>query len=230
MVSYRAMQPRALLLCACFAASAAFGGEKPCITYKAPPPGEDDRPVATAITVGPQGSDYAFKVDFNRVPWGDECGTRCANTTIFLDTDNDKNTGVKLRDPKSLITGADLSITIQGQREYKDNSSLSVLKIKVKQFSEDATTIEQGTVLSELDLRRDTERINAQDKTIYLLIDANSGSLPAGPKVRVVYQPPDAKPLLGTAKGLNAPGANRVEIFKEGKLSNPVKKKRSDYE
>ncbi len=32
------------------------------------------------------------------------------------------------------------------------------------------------------------------------------------------------------AKGLNAPGANRVEIFKEGKLSNPMKKKRSDYE
>ena len=76
-------------------ANAAFAAEKPCITYKAPPPSEDDRPVATAITVGPQGSDYAFKVDFNRAPWGDECGTRCANTTIFLDTDNDKNTGLK---------------------------------------------------------------------------------------------------------------------------------------
>jgi len=211
-------------------ASAAVAGEKPCITYKAPPPAEDDRPVATAITVGPQGSDYAFKVDFNRAPWGDACGTRCANTTVFLDTDNDKNTGVKLRDPKSPITGADLSITIQGTREYKDSSSLSVLRIKVKQFSEEATTLEQGVALAELDLRRDTERINAADTTIYLLIDANIGSLPAGPKVRVVYQPPDAKPMIGSAKGLNAPGANRVEIFKEGKLSNPMKKKRSDYE
>ncbi|MBS1148673.1 MAG: hypothetical protein H6Q89_371 [Myxococcaceae bacterium] len=211
-------------------ASAAVAGEKPCITYKAPPPAEDDRPVATAITVGPQGSDYAFKVDFNRAPWGDACGTRCANTTVFLDTDNDKNTGVKLRDPKSPITGADLSITIQGTREYKDSSSLSVLRIKVKQFSEEATTLEQGMALAELDLRRDTERINAADTTIYLLIDANIGSLPAGPKVRVVYQPPDAKPMIGSAKGLNAPGANRVEIFKEGKLSNPMKKKRSDYE
>lgn len=230
MVSYSAMQTRAFLLCSAFLAATAFAAEKPCITYKAPKPEEDDWPVATAITVGPQGSDYAFKVDFNRVPWGDECGTRCANTTIFLDTDNDKNTGVKLRDSKSPISGSDLSITIQGTREYKDSSSLSVLRIKVKQFSEEATSTDQGSVLSELDLRRDVERINAQDKTIYLLIDANSGSLPAGPKVRVIYQPPEAKPLLGTAKGLNAPGANRVEIFKEGKLSNPVKKKRSDYE
>ncbi len=224
------MPVRALLISLLLLAPVALAAEKPCITYKAPPPSEDDRPVATSITVGPQGSDYAFKVDFNRAPWGDECGTRCANTTIFLDTDNDKNTGVKLRDPKSLINGSDLSITIQGQREYKDSSSLSVLRIKVKQFSEEATTVEQGAVLAELDLRRDTERINSTDKTIYLLIDANIGSLPAGPKVRVIFQPPDAKPLVGTAKGLNAPGANRVEIFKEGKLSNPMKKKRSDYE
>ncbi len=224
------MPVRALLLCLSLVATAALAGEKPCITYKAPPPAEDDRPVATSITVGPQGSDYAFKVDFNRPPWGDECGTRCANTTIFLDTDNDKNTGLKLRDPKSPVTGADLSISIQGQREYKDSSSFSVLRVKVRQYSEEATSVEQGSMLAELDLRRDTERINAAEKTIYLLIDANIGNLPAGPKVRVVYQPPEAKPIIGTAKGLNAPGANRVEIFKEGKLTNPMKKKRSDYE
>ncbi len=224
------MPVRALIFGFLLLAPAALAGEKPCITYKAPPPAEDDRPVATSITVGPQGSDYAFKIDFNRAPWGDECATRCANTTIYLDTDNDKNTGLKLRDPKSPISGSDLSITIQGVREYKEASSLSVLRIKVKQFSEEATSVEQGSVLAELDLRRDVERINAAEKTIYLLIDANIGSLPAGPKVRVVYHPPDAKPMIGTAKGLNAPGANRVEIFKEGKLSNPAKKKKKDYE
>jgi hypothetical protein len=224
------MPVRASLFCLLLLASAASAGEKPCITYKAPPPAEDDRPVATSITVGPQGSDYAFKIDFNRPPWGDACGTRCANTTIFLDTDNDKKTGVKLSDAKSPVSGTDLSINIQGTREYKDSSSLSVLRIKVLQYSEETTKLEQGAVLAELDLRRDTERINASEKTIYLLIDANSGSLPSGPKVRVIYQPPDAKALLGSAKGLNAPGANRVEIFKEGKLINPKKKKRSDYE
>jgi hypothetical protein len=221
------MSPRLSSICALLFAASAWAGEKPCIVHKPPPPQEDDRPVATAITVGPQGSDYAFKVDFNKVPWGDECGQRCANSTIFLDTDNDKNTGLKLRDEKAAETGSDLSITIQGVREYKDNSSLSVLRVKVKQFGEEATSIEQGTVLNELDLRRDQDRINSTEKTIYLLIDANIGSLPAGPKVRVIYHPPEAKPLLGSAKGLNAPGANRVEIYKEGKFTNPMKKKPS---
>lgn len=212
------------------AGTVALAAEKPCIVYKAPPPGDEDRPVATSITIGPQGSEFAFRIDFNKVPWGDECGTRCANTTIFLDTDSDKKTGLKLRDAKAAETGADLSINIQGAREYKDTSALAVLKIKVTQFGEEATSVEQGTVLTELDLRRDTERINASDKTIYLLIDANIGSLPAGPKVRVIYHPPDGKPLTGTAKGLNAPGSTRVEIFKQGKLTNPVKKKRGDYD
>ena len=224
------MPIRAALFFSIFATAAASAGEKPCIAYKAPPPTEDDRPVAVSITVGPQGSDYAFKVDFNKNPWGDECGARCANTTIFLDTDNDKATGLKLRDEKAAETGSDLSITIQGTRDSKDNSSLAVLRVKVKQFSEEATSVEQGSVLAELDLRRDTERINSSEKTIYLLIDANIGSLPSGPKVRVVYHPPDAKPMTGSARGLNAPGASRVEIFKQGKLSNPVKKKRTDYD
>ena len=91
------MSLRAALICILVASGAAFASEKPCIVYKAPPPGEDDRPVATSITVGPQGSDFAFRVDFDKVPWGDACGARCANTTIFLDTDNDKNTGIKMR-------------------------------------------------------------------------------------------------------------------------------------
>src|SRR5438105_13145660 len=120
---------------------AAAAGEKPCIVYKAPPPAEDDddRPVATAITVGPQGSDYAFKVDFNKEPWGEICKTRCANATIFIDTDNNKTTGLKLT-KEAPETGADLAVTIQGSREYQDSSAISTLKIKVKQYNEDATS------------------------------------------------------------------------------------------
>src|SRR3954468_4408926 len=114
---------RALLLLLAFPLSA-LGGEKPCIAYKVPPNAdEDDRPVATAITVGPQGSDYAFKLDFNKEPWGEGCKTRCANATVFLDTDNNKATGLKLPqkdDGKDAPeTGADLAVTVQGLREYK---------------------------------------------------------------------------------------------------------------
>jgi hypothetical protein len=215
-------------------AVAAAAGEKPCINYKAPPSTEEDRPVATAITVGPQGSDYAFKVDFNKEPWGETCKTRCAVATIFLDTDNDKKTGLKLPakdDGKDAAeTGADLAVTIQGLREYKQESSLSTLKIKVKQYSEEATSADQGTDLVEMDSRNDAERLNPVEKTIYLLVDANVGSVPSSAKIRVIYHPPDSKPLIGYAKGLTAPGANRVEIFKDGKLTNPVKKKKKDYE
>src|SRR5258705_87857 len=150
------MTPRSALVFSLFAFDAA-AFEKPCIVYKAPPSTEDDRPVATSITVGPQGSDYAFKVDFNKEPWGEACKTRCANATIFLDTDNNKATGLKLpvmeKGKDAPETGADLAVTIQGQREYKDQSSLSTLKIKVKQYSEDATSAEQGTDLVDMDAR-----------------------------------------------------------------------------
>ena len=203
--------------------------EKPAITYKAPPSGEEDRPVAVAITVGPQGTDYAFRIDFDKAPWGEECRTRCANATIFLDTDNNKGTGLKLSDKAAAQTGADLAITVQGTRDFKGTSSETNLRVKVKQYPEDATSVDQGRVLAELNQRENEDRLTANGNSVYLLVDANAGDLPAGPKMRVIYQPPDSKPLVGTAKGLNAPGASRVDVFKDGKLTNPVKKKPKDY-
>jgi len=206
--------------------AAAGAAEKPCITYTAPHSAEDDRPVAVSITIGPQGSDYAFRIDFNKPPWGDECKNRCANATLFLDTDNNRATGLQLQDKKAPQTGADLAITIMGTRDYKATSAESNLRVKVKQYPEDATSADQGRVLTEMDQRHDEDRVQAQGESVYVLVDANIGDLPAGPKMRVIYQPPESKPLVGMAKGLSAPGANRVEIFKEGKLTNPVKKKK----
>lgn len=211
-------------------AAPALAGEKPTIVYKNPPAGDEERPVMTEIVVGPQGSDYAFKLEFNKAPWGEECGTRCANATLFLDTDNNKSTGLKLSDPKAPETGADIALTIQGTKDLHGGVRLPTLKVKVVQYAEDATTVEQGMSLAELDPKVDTERVLAEGTSVYLLLDANIGNLPSGQKLRVVYHPPDSKPLVGMAKGLSAPGANRVEIFKDGKLSNPVKKKKSAYE
>lgn len=220
------MKQAAVSLLVVLAASTAAGAEKPVIVYKAPPSTEEDRPVATAITLGPEGSDYAVRVDFDKEPWGEGCRTRCAIATLFLDTDNNKSTGLKLSDPKAPESGADLSITIQGLRELREGAVAAQLLVKVKQFAEDATSIDQGNVLAELDPTRDAERVRAVGTAVYLLIDTNIGTLPVGQKVRVVYHPPDSKPLVGVAKGIGAKGANRVEIFKDGKLTNPVKKKR----
>lgn len=186
----------------------------------------------TSIVVSPQGTDYAFKLEFNKAPWGEECRTRCANATLFLDTDNNKTTGLKLADPKAVETGADLAITIQGAKQLKEGVSTPVLKVKVMQYAEDATSVEEGHTLAELDPVNDSERVLASDSSVYLLIDANMGNQPAGKQLRLVYHPPDSKPLVGMAKGLASPQSGRVELFKDGKLTNggPVKKKKSDYE
>ncbi len=205
------------------ATSAALAAEKPIITYKAPPSGEDDRPVITQVVFSPQGSDYAFRIEFDKAPWGETCRSRCANATLFLDADNNRSTGLKLADPKAAETGADLAITIQGVRELA--SAKAVLKVKLTQFGEEATSTEQGSTLAEL-TPTDGERMLAEGTSVYLLIDASLGNLPTGPKVRVVYHPPDSKPLSGVGKGLAAPASSRVEIFKDGKLSNPVKPRR----
>ncbi len=220
-----------LLFAACLVATFA-GAEKPTITYKAPASGEDERPVLTSIVVSPQGTDYAFKLEFNKAPWGDACRTRCANATLFLDTDNNKATGLKLADPKAPETGADIAVTIQGAKSLSETVTASVLRIKVMQYAEDATSVEEGHTLTELDPVNDSERVLASDTSVYLLIDANMGNQPAGKQLRLVYHPPDSKPLIGMAKGIASPSTGRVELFKDGKLSNPniVKKKKPDYE
>lgn len=223
------MSSRLILACSLVATLAL--AEKPTISYKAPPSGDDDRPVMTSIVVSPQGTDYAFKLEFNKPPWGEDCKTRCANATLFLDTDNNKTTGLKLADPKAAETGTDIAVTIQGAKALKDGVPTSVLRVKVMQYSEDATSVEEGRTLIELDPINDSERVLASDTSVYLLIDANMGEQPAGKQLRVVYHPPESKPLIGTAKGLASPSTGRVELFKDGKLTNPpVKKKKSDYE
>ena len=212
-------------------ASVAFA-DKPTLSYKAPPSGDDDRPVMTSIVISPQGTDYAFKLEFNKTPWGEDCKTRCANATLFLDTDNNKTTGLKLADPKAAETGTDIAVTIQGSKALKDGVPTAVLRVKVMQYSEDAISVEEGRTLIEMDPINDAERVLASDTSVYLLIDANMGEQPAGKRLRVIYHPPESKPLVGLAKGLASPSTGRVELFKDGKLTNPIskKKKKSDYE
>lgn len=207
--------------------------QKATITYKPAASDEDTRPVLTTIVVSPQGTDYALKLEFDKNPWGDECGTRCANATLFLDTDNNANTGLKLPTPKAAETGSDLVLTIQGVKVIKDGASKAALRIKVSAYAESATAVEDGQLLAELNPVTDADRVLSSDTSLYLLIDANMGSIPAGKQLRAVYHPPDSKPLIGMAKGLASPASGRVELFKDGKLTNPPPKKKKgggDYE
>jgi hypothetical protein len=195
----------------------AAAADKPTLKFK-PAAGddEDDRPVATVVTVGPQGSDIALKVEFNRAPWGEACKTRCGNATLFIDTDDSTATGLQLG--KAMPeTGADLAITIQGAREMQQETAAPVLRVKAKLIPDGSTSIESGDAFAEFDLRRDPDRVQFEGTTVYVLVDATNAALPTGRTMRVIYHPPGQKAVTGKAKGLQAGGAGKVEIFRKGK-------------
>ncbi len=206
--------------------------QKPTIVYKPPSSEENDRPVIISVVAGAQGTDYAFNVEFDKMPWGVDCKNHCANATLFLDTDNNRETGLKLADPKAAETGADMVVTIQGTRALSSGQLKPVLRVKLLGFSEKSSSVSDAHLLAELDPVIDAERVLPMDNSVYLLVDGNLGALPVGKQLRVIYHPAGSPALVGLARGLAAPEAGRVEVFKDGKLTNPIKKvkKKSDYE
>jgi len=201
---------------------AAVFGAAPTLTYH-PPDDEDERPMATSVTVGPQGSDFAFRVEFNQAPWGEACKNRCANTTLYLDTDGDANTGLQLG-KGAPETGADLAITIQGTREYKETSSQMVLRARVRLLVGGATHADEGEPLLEMDNRREAERLHCEGNVVYALVDGTDSRIPMGRTMRVIYHPPGAKAMVGKVKGLMSGGGGAIEIFRKGKSESRRKK------
>lgn len=180
--------------------------------------------MATEVTVAPQASDLAFKVVFNKTPWGEECKNRCANITLFVDTDNSTSTGLQLG--KSAETGADLAVNIQGARDYKDKRADVMLKVKVRSFGADSTSVDQGELITELNSRQDPERVESDGETVYVLVDGTSATLPTGKVMRVVYHPPGERPVTGTATGMLAGGNSKVEVFKKGQKERAAPRKK----
>lgn len=208
-------------------AALVFGGAafaKPTLTWN-PPADEGERPMATEVTVAPQASDFAFKVVFNKAPWGEECKNRCANVTLFVDTDNSKTTGLQFGE-KAAETGADMAINIQGARDYKDNRADVMLKVKVRTFGSDATSVEQGELVTELNSRQDPERVESDGETVYVLVDGTSATLPSGKQMRVVYHPPGQSAVSGLTSGMLAGGNSKVEVFKKGQKDRSASKKK----
>lgn len=194
------------------------------IRYTPPPDAPEERPLPTEISASPLGSGYAVKITFNRIPWGDECKNRCANVTVFLDTDNDKTTGIRLGTEKP-ETGADLAVTVQGTREYREKSAESLLRARVRLLPDTATTIESGTVLAEMDHQHDPDKIQLDGNHVFVLVDATNISIPSGRLLRVVYHPPADKPLEFTTKGILGGGSQTINPFEKTK---PKKKKKYD--
>ena len=198
--------------------SATVALAKPTLTFKPPAGEEEERPVATEVTVTLQGSDIALKAVFNREPFGDSCRNRCANASFFLDTDNNTATGLQAG-PKAASTGADLVITVQGVREYKERGSDPFLKVKVRSLDAAARNVDQGQLVVELDNRREAERVQVEENTLYFLFDSTLADLPTGKEMRVVYQPPGRNAVKGMARGMGTGperGGKKIQVLRAG--------------
>ncbi|WNG59597.1 hypothetical protein F0U59_36440 [Archangium gephyra] len=185
-------------------------------TFRHTPSADEERPVVVDATVGPQGGDFALRLRFQKPPFGQECGSRCANATVLIDTDSNPRSGLKLSD-KAPENGADLAIIVQGTRDMSGASSDNYLRVKVRQLADGARTVEEGELIAELDHRRDSDRVHIEDSTVFLLIDA-SNNVPSGRKARIVYHPPGGKALQATIPGMLSGSANnsKVMIFRRG--------------
>lgn len=215
------MLQRAVLLLTVLAAASAFAkGSAAGVLRFHPPPDPDERPLPVEIYAAPQGSDYALRLEFDKLPWGDQCGRRCADATIFIDTDNNRRTGLDLG-PKAKETGSDLAITVIGERMYREHSADTFLKIRVRRLT-DVTSVGQGDVLVELDHRHDADRVQSDGTRVYARIDGTDSTIPTAKTMRIIYHPPGQDALQTTTAGMLSSGRVRnVQIFRKGVEEKP---------
>lgn len=223
------MLRRAILLSTALSAAALAKGRSEGLIRYSPPSDAEERPLPTEIFAAPQGSDYALRVEFNKFPWGEQCRMRCADATIFLDTDDNKATGLDLG-PKAKETGADLAITILGEREYREHSADAFLKVRVVRLVS-VSSVGQGDTIAELDHRHDSDRIQSDGTRVYARIDATDATLPTGKKMRIIYHPPGDAALETVTSGMLASARSRnIQVFRKGieEKHKKKKKKRDD--
>nr|WP_095982578.1 hypothetical protein [Melittangium boletus] len=185
-------------------------------TFRYTPPQDEERPVVVEAMVGPQGSDFALRLRFSKPPFGQECGMRCANATLLLDTDASTQSGLKLAGPQA-ENGADLAIIVQGTRDLASDASDTYLRVKVRRLTGESQNLDDGDLVAELDHRKDPDRIHVEGNTVFLLIDAGN-TLPSGRKVRVVYHPVGTKAIQAQIPGMLSGSASngKVMIFRKG--------------
>jgi hypothetical protein len=181
-------------------ATSASAASKDRATFRYTPPLDELRPVVVEASVNAKGGDFALRLRFNELPWGEECKSRCANATLLLDTDANANTGLKLT-KGAPANGADLAIIVQGVREWKEQGADTYLRVKVRQLSAGARTVDDGDLIAEMDHRQDPERIQVDGRTVFILVDATSATIPSARKARVVYHPPGGKAVQASIKG-----------------------------
>ena len=176
----------------------------------------EERPVATEVQVRSGAAGFVVQLTFDKAPFGDTCKNRCANATVYLDTDNTKGTGLQVG---SAASGADLAITVQGVRDWGEQGTKDSIRVRIRHLAGQPKSLEEGDVLAELDHARDAEIVSVKDNTVTVKVDPHAADLPAGKTARAIYQPPGSKALTGTLPGLLAPtrgGGRNVEVMRGG--------------
>lgn len=219
------MLPRAVVLLTVLATSGALAkGAVGVIRYR-PPPDESERPLPVELFVAPQGSDYTLRVAFDKLPWGEQCQMRCADATIFLDTDDNRRTGLDLG-PHARETGADLAITVVGVRQYREHSAEALLKVRVTRLS-NVRSVGEGELLAELDPRHDADRVQSDGPRVSARIDATDAMIPSGKRMRVVYHPPGHVALETVTAGMLASGRTHpIQVLHSGLEVRPARRNR----
>lgn len=183
----------------------------PVFTFK--PDKEAERPIVKELRATTQGADLSLEVMFDRPPFGIECGLRCANATFFIDTDNNRKTGVQFGKGAE-ETGADVSVVLQGTNDYRTDDGAPYFRVKVRELPNGAKSLEDSAPVIDLDSRTDKTRVQVDAETAFVLIDSSATGVKWGKKLRIVYHPPAREAVSGTANGFSRRKGGAVEIIK----------------
>ena len=179
---------------------------------------EDERPLIKEVSVNNEALDVAFHVTFDRAPSGAACENRCANATLFVDTDFDKATGLKLSDPKALENGADVALVFQGRKSSGEGGEAPEFLIRVKKLANEAGGLDDSEVLHEFNVFRDKQRVHVREANVVVMVDTSEKKFPLGRRMRLVYHPPGAAAVEGVVAGpVKAGGARKVQVIDESK-------------
>lgn len=185
----------------------------PVFTFKPAP--DEERPVITELRATPQGADLSLEVLFDRAPFGALCGLRCANATVFIDTDDNPKTGVQFG-KNAPETGAELAVVLQGTNDYRTGDGEPYFRVKVRELPNGARALADDAPVLDLDHRKDKARVQVDAETAFVLVDASATGVKWGKKLRLVYHPPARLPVSGKAAGFTTKKGGQVEIIGGG--------------
>lgn len=190
----------------------------PAVLRLSPSP-TSERPEPSELRLSTDGSDLILDVRFNRPAWGKACEPKCTKAMIFIDTDDNAESGLR-GDGKD--NGADLVVQLEGLTEGEGSTAESYVRLRGWR-TEGIGRPTSGPLLMELDSRH-SGRVRLRDGAVRLRLDATVGP-PLGASVRVAFQTTGGPWVSASGTGFDLTQAGVVETLRAGKSDlKPVRK------